>query len=64
MGKELTLEEVDVIQLKALQASLDGIENIFPTQTVLVDVAIGISVCRGAVTFPRRACGSEMELLL
>lgn len=39
--------QVDVIQLEALQTSLDGSEYILSAQAILIDVAVGIYFCWG-----------------
>lgn len=40
--------QIDVVQLEALQASLDGSEDILPAQAILIDIAVGIQLRWGA----------------
>ena len=43
--KRRTLQDVDVVKLKTLQALLDCVKNVLPIQTMLVDIAEFIGIC-------------------
>lgn len=60
--KQRTLQDVDVVELQALQAFLDRVKYVLPGQTMLVNIAkfVGISDMRNL--FPRCTRNSIVDL--
>ena len=58
-----TLQDVDVVKLQVLQAVLDRVKDVFPAQTVLVDIAKVVGIFgRLPDPFRRQTGNNTVEL--